>query len=138
MKAVRIHEHGGPDVLRWEEIADPECPPDRVILRIKASSINHLDIWVRNGFPGIPLPLIPGSDGSGVVHEVGAEVKDWEPGDEVMIQPGTYCSECRFCRRGRRITVLHSVSWANLRWYRLRVYGYRAEVSRPQTGIALL
>ena len=101
MKAVRIHEHGGPDVLRWEEIADPECPLDRVILRIKASSINHLDIWVRNGFPGIPLPFIPGSDGSGVVHEVGAEVKDWEPGDEVMIQPGTYCSECRFCRRGK-------------------------------------
>lgn len=101
MKAVRIHEHGGPEVLKWEEIAHPQCPPDKVILKIKATSINHLDIWIRIGFPGVPLPIIPGSDGSGVIHEAGAEVEGWKPGDEVMIQPGIYCGKCKFCLRGK-------------------------------------
>ncbi len=103
MKAVRIHEHGGPDVLRWEEIPSMDCPPDKLKVQIKAAALNHLDIWVRNGLPGIPipLPLIMGSDGSGVVVEVGGEVTEWKAGDEVIVQPSTFCGSCDFCRTGR-------------------------------------
>ncbi|MBC8174957.1 MAG: alcohol dehydrogenase catalytic domain-containing protein [Candidatus Marinimicrobia bacterium] len=65
MKAVRIHKFGGPEVLRWEDAPTPERRPDQVLVQIKASSINHLDIWVRNGLPVVTLPVILGSDGSG-------------------------------------------------------------------------
>ncbi|MEE2876656.1 MAG: zinc-binding dehydrogenase [Candidatus Neomarinimicrobiota bacterium] len=101
MRAVRIHEHGGPDVLKWERIEMPICSDDQVLVEVRAASINHLDIWVRKGFPGIELPLIMGSDAAGVVAEIGANVKDWSVGDEVIIQPGLYCGDCRFCRRDR-------------------------------------
>jgi len=70
MKAVRIHEHGGTDVLVWEEITDPVIKPDQVLVQIKAASINHLDIWVRRGIPGISLPMILGSDAAGIIKEV--------------------------------------------------------------------
>ena len=101
MKAVRIHEHGGPEVLTWDEMETPSCPSDKVLLEVKAASINHLDLWVRKGFPGIELPLIMGSDASGVIAEVGSEVTGWNSGDEVMIQPGIYCGKCKFCKRGK-------------------------------------
>ena len=87
MRAVRIHEHGGPDVLKWERIEMPICSDDQVLVEVRAASINHLDIWVRKGFPGIELPLIMGSDAAGVVAEIGVNVKDWSVGDEVIIQP---------------------------------------------------
>ena len=90
MKAVRIHEHGGPEVLTWDEMEAPSCPPGKILLEVKAASINHLDLWVRKGFPGIELPLIMGSDASGVIAEVGSEVTGWNSGDEVMVQPGIY------------------------------------------------
>ncbi|NOZ03707.1 MAG: zinc-binding dehydrogenase [FCB group bacterium] len=101
MKAVRIHTHGGPEVLQWEEIPDPKPGDSQVLVRIKATSLNHLDIWIRNGVPGTPLPIILGSDGAGVVEEVGKGVTSFKPGDEVIIQPLTYCGHCRFCETGR-------------------------------------
>ncbi|MEE9165908.1 MAG: alcohol dehydrogenase catalytic domain-containing protein, partial [Candidatus Neomarinimicrobiota bacterium] len=101
MRAVRIHEYGGPEVLRWEEIPEPVCPDGKILVEIKAASINHLDLWVRKGLPRTPLPIILGSDGSGVVTQVGRGAEQWEEGDEVIIQPGTYCGECTFCTRGK-------------------------------------
>lgn len=101
MKAVRIHEHGGPEVLRWEDVAQPEPGRGEVVVCIKAAAMNHLDLWVRQGFPGIPLPMILGSDGAGVVQATGKDVQDFSPGDEVVVQPLTYCGECRFCDQGR-------------------------------------
>lgn len=101
MKAVCIHEHGGLEVLRWEDVADPSYGRDEVLIRIKAAAMNHLDIWVRNGLPGVPLPVIMGSDGSGVIAELGADVEGWQVGDEVIIQPGTYCGECDRCKSGQ-------------------------------------
>lgn len=101
MKGVRIHEHGGPEVLRWETLPDPPCPPQSVRVAIKAASINHLDLWVRTGFPGIPLPIVLGSDASGVVTEVGAQTTRWRAGDEVVILPGTSCGKCTACLRRR-------------------------------------
>ncbi|MED5330743.1 MAG: alcohol dehydrogenase catalytic domain-containing protein, partial [Planctomycetota bacterium] len=76
MRAVVIHEHGGTEVLKIEEVPDPTCNPDGVVLEVKAVGLNHLDTWVRRGIDGhaFPLPLIPGCDFSGVVTEVGKDV----------------------------------------------------------------
>ena len=101
MKAIRIHKCGGPEVLRWETVPDPLCLPNQVLVQMKAMSINHLDIWVRNGLFNYPLPIIMGSDGAGVIVEVGQEVEGWKVGDAVIIQPGTYCGNCQFCQKGK-------------------------------------
>lgn len=103
MRAVRIHSHGGPEVLQLDEIPEPECPEDAVKVKIQATSLNHLDIWIREGIPGLPieLPLIPSSDGAGEIVKVGTEITDWNVGDEVVIQPGTFCNDCEFCKNGK-------------------------------------
>ena len=99
MKAVRIHGHGDVSVLQCDEIDQPVCESDKIILEVKASSINHLDIWVRSGLPRlkIPLPLVMGSDASGIITEVGQDVPNWKEGDVVVVQPGTFCGECELC-----------------------------------------
>ena len=66
MKAIQIHEFGGPEVLRWEEIPDPTPTEEEVLLEVKAASINHLDIWIRKGLPGVKLPRILGCDAAGI------------------------------------------------------------------------
>ena len=88
-------------MLQLEDIPEPDCDNGKVKIRIHASGINHLDIWVRNGLPGInsQLPMILGSDGAGTIVETGSDVKDWKPGDEVVIQPGTFCGYCPQCRK---------------------------------------
>ena len=103
MKAVRINEHGGIDKLIYDEIDEPSCPPDKVKIQVKAAALNHLDILVRNGLPSlpIPLPLIMGSDASGTIVEVASQVNNLHPGDDVVIQPGTFCNECQHCNEGR-------------------------------------
>jgi len=77
MKVIRIHEHGGPENLIYEEIADPKTAPGEVLVNVKATALNHLDIWVRSGSTGADynLPRIPGSDVAGRVSEIGSEVK---------------------------------------------------------------
>ena len=99
MKAVRIDEHGGLDKLIYDDLPQPHCTQDKVKINIKASALNHLDIWVRIGLPGlpVPLPIIPGSDGSGTIVEVGANINNYHIGDDVVIQPGTFCRECQHC-----------------------------------------
>ena len=101
MKAVRIHEHGSINVLKWEEVPIPAVSKSQVLVEIKAAALNHLDIWVRKGIPGVPLPCILGSDGSGIVKEIGSEVFSVKDGDEVLIQPLDYCENCRFCNMGK-------------------------------------
>ncbi len=91
MKAVRIHSHGNSDVLSIDDISEPVCEPQQVIIEMKAWALNHLDLWVRKGFGNknaLELPLILGSDGSGFIVEKGSKVKGWDNGDEVVIQPG--------------------------------------------------
>ena len=71
MKAVRIHEDGGPEVLRYEDAPDPEPRPGEVLVRLRAASLNHLDLWIRKGLPSVPKPRILGADGAGVVAALG-------------------------------------------------------------------
>ena len=103
MKAVIFSQHGGPEVLQYAEVADPQIKADEVLIEVRACALNHLDVWVRGGLPGIkiPLPHILGNDVAGVVREVGELVTWVKPGDEVMIQPGVSCRHCVECLSGR-------------------------------------
>jgi len=88
MKAVRIHEDGGPEVLRLDEVEDPVPGPGEVLIRLKAASLNHLDIWLRQGLPSVPKPRILGADGAGVVEALGEGVDGFEVGQRVVLNPG--------------------------------------------------
>lgn len=103
MKAMRIHEHGGPDVLKLDPIDPPHPGPGEVTVEVKACAMNHLDVWTRKGLPGvqIPMPHILGSDIAGVVAEIGEKVSGVSPGDEVVVQPGLSCGRCLRCIQGR-------------------------------------
>lgn len=103
MKATIFKQHGGPDVLEYADVPDPAIRANEVLVEVKACAMNHLDVFVRNGLPGIqiPLPHILGCDVSGVVREVGELVTWVKPGDEVMVQPGTSCGHCEACLSGQ-------------------------------------
>jgi NADPH:quinone reductase-like Zn-dependent oxidoreductase len=88
MKAVRIHEDGGPEVLRYEDAPDPEPGPGEVLIELRAASLNRLDLWVRRGLPSVPKPRILGADGAGVVAALGERVNGFALGDRVVINPG--------------------------------------------------
>jgi NADPH:quinone reductase-like Zn-dependent oxidoreductase len=103
MKAVIFAQHGGPDVLEFAEVADPQIKANEVLVEVRACALNHLDVWVRGGLPGIkiPLPHILGNDIAGVVREVGELVTWTKPGREVMVHPGLSCGHCIECLAGR-------------------------------------
>ncbi|MBI3989972.1 MAG: zinc-binding dehydrogenase [candidate division NC10 bacterium] len=103
MKAVRFHEHGGAENLLYEEAPDPSIRGNEVLVRVRACALNHLDIWVRNGIPGvkIPLPHILGSDIAGEVTQVGDLVTRPKIGDRILIAPGLSCGQCLPCLSGR-------------------------------------
>ena len=101
MKAIRIHAHGGVEQLRIEEVEAPHPGPREVLIEVRAAGLNHLDLWVRKGLPGIHLPLIPGSDAAGVVQEIGGGVTKFAIGDRVLAQPGFGCGLCSYCLGGR-------------------------------------
>lgn len=98
MKAVRIHEDGGPEVLRHEDVEDPVAGPGEVLVRFHAAGLNHLDIWVRKGLPSVPKPRILGADGAGLVAALGEGVDGFAVGDRVVLNPGI--------PHGDRITVV--------------------------------
>lgn len=100
MKAVRFHEHGGPEVLRYEDVADPAPANGRAIVRVRACALNHLDLWQRRGLERvrIPLPHISGSDVAGEIVEAGGA---FASGTRVLLQPGLGCGHCLRCQQGR-------------------------------------
>jgi NADPH:quinone reductase-like Zn-dependent oxidoreductase len=102
VKAVVVHEHGGFDQLQVEDRPKPEPGNGEVRVRLAAVGLNHLDVWVRRGVPGhtFPLPLIPGSDGAGVIDAVGDDVQTVKVGAEVIVLPGISCCECDACGAG--------------------------------------
>jgi NADPH:quinone reductase-like Zn-dependent oxidoreductase len=111
MKAVRIHQFGGPEVLRYEDAPDPEPRKDQVLVRVRACALNHLDIFVRNGLPGVKLPHILGSDIAGEIVEVGEYITGFKPGQRVLLAPMHFCGYCMKCVAGlqnqcREFTVL--------------------------------
>lgn len=87
MQAVQLTETGAPDVLRLSEVADPTADPGTVVVRIKAAALNRRDVYLRKGIAPSPLPVIPGSDGAGIVEAVGDGVTNVAVGDDVIILP---------------------------------------------------
>jgi NADPH:quinone reductase-like Zn-dependent oxidoreductase len=102
MKAVRIHQFGGPEVLKYEDIPDPQPRKDQVLIRVKACSLNHLDLWVRKGLPGVKLPHIPGSDVAGEIVEIGEYVSGFTTGQRVLVAPMHFCGYCVNCLAGKQ------------------------------------
>jgi NADPH:quinone reductase-like Zn-dependent oxidoreductase len=103
MKAITIFEHGGPEVLRYTDVPEPKIGAHEVLVRVRACALNHLDLWIRKGLPGrpIPFPHIPGSDISGEVAKVGESVPNVHVGDKVLLAPGISCGQCGQCIAGR-------------------------------------
>lgn len=103
MKAVRFHQHGGPEVLRYEDVAEPEIRADEALIRVRACSLNHLDLFVRGGIPGIhySMPHILGADVAGEVVRTGDLCWRVQPGQRVLLAPATSCRQCEWCLSGR-------------------------------------
>jgi NADPH:quinone reductase-like Zn-dependent oxidoreductase len=104
VKAVRIHEDGGPEVLRYEEVPCPMPGKGQVLIELRAASLNHLDIWVRRGLPSVPKPRILGADGAGIV----VSGDGFEPGDRVVINPGLDHGDGRITVRGEHTDGTHA------------------------------
>jgi NADPH:quinone reductase-like Zn-dependent oxidoreductase len=102
MKAIVYTEHGGPEVLRYTDAREPSIDAYEVLVRVRACALNHLDLFLRRGIPGVPIPLphIPGSDIAGEVAKVGEKVKGIKVGERVLLQPGISCGHCARCLAG--------------------------------------
>jgi len=88
-----------PGAYRDGELPDPEAGPGEVRVRLVASALNHMDLWVAKGLPKPHLPHVPGADGAGVVDAVGEGVEDVAPGDDVVLNPAVACGRCHQCLR---------------------------------------
>lgn len=124
MKAVRIHAHGGLDVLRYEEVEKPRLTsPADAIVQLKTAALNRIDLWNRQGLTGmdIALPHILGADGAGIVVETGDQVHNVKPGDPVCLYPPSGCGRCEFCSTDREFLCI------NLRVLGERLQGTYAE-----------
>lgn len=104
MRALFFREHGSIENLTFGERPEPELGPGEVLIRLQAAALNHLDLFVLRGLPGIPVPLphIGGADGAGVVVQTGPGVEKVKVGQEVVFNPGLWCGECEFCRKGEQ------------------------------------
>jgi NADPH:quinone reductase-like Zn-dependent oxidoreductase len=103
LKAIVFEKHGGPDVLKFTEAPEPQLGARDVLVRVRACALNHLDLWVRGGLPGVPIPLphIPGSDIAGEVAKVGIEAERVSVGQRVLLAPGVSCGRCTACLAGQ-------------------------------------
>lgn len=102
MKAIFFEQHGGTEALQYGELPDPKVQPGKLLVRLEAVAMNHLDLLVLEGWPGLALemPHIPGADGAGEVIEVGEGVEQFAPGDRVVIYPNFSCGRCEYCVAG--------------------------------------
>lgn len=102
MKAILFYQHGGPEVLQYSDFPAPQPGREQALVRLRAAALNRLDLWVREGWPGIRLeyPHIPGADGAGKVEALGDGVTGWKAGDRVVINSNLSCGECEACQAG--------------------------------------
>src|SRR5690242_529342 len=102
MKAILFHQHGAPDVLKYEDAPEPALRANDVLVRVKACALNHLDLWLRRGLPNVPIPLphIPGSDIAGEIAKIGAQVTTVRVGQKVVLAPLVSCGKCPACLAG--------------------------------------
>ena len=102
MKAVILNKFEGPDSVQIQDMPEPQITDDEILLDVKAATLNHLDIWVTMGRhgPDVATPHIAGADAAGIVAAVGPRVKNIAVGDQVLINPGLSCGNCRFCNSG--------------------------------------
>ena len=102
MKAVIFRRHGGPEVLEYADVPELSISAGEILVQVKACSVNHLDLWIRQGIPAyrIALPHISGCDVAGVIDRVGPGVTDLKAGDRVVLAPGLSCGQCDWCRKG--------------------------------------
>jgi NADPH:quinone reductase-like Zn-dependent oxidoreductase len=127
VKAVRVHAFGGPEVLSYEEVADPRPLPGEVLVRVRAASVNHFDIWLRRGERRRPpLPFVPGSD---VAGEVVRGYGRWAAGHRVIAYPATSCGACAACRRGDESVCMG---------YRAIAGGYAELIALPAANLHAL
>ncbi len=103
MKVARIHQHGGPEVLVYEDVLEPKIKANQVLIRVRACALNHLDLFVRAGIPGMKfaMPHVLGSDIAGEVVEVGELCERVKPGWRVLLAPGVSCRQCEQCLSGK-------------------------------------
>ena len=110
MRGLTLSTHGTLDQLALrDDLPEPPLVHDTdVRVRIRAAALNHLDLFVLEGMPGLPLqlPQVCGADGAGVIDAAGARVKGWKTGDRVLINPGVSCGECELCRAGEQSLCL--------------------------------
>jgi len=112
MKAARIHQHGGPEALVYEDVPEPAIRANQVLVRVRACALNHLDLFVRAGIPGLKfaMPHVLGSDIAGEIVAVGDLCERVKPGWRVLLSPGLSCRQCEQCLAGndnfcRRYTI---------------------------------
>jgi len=108
MKALAFSEHGGLDKLGYQDVPDPKIADGEVLVRVRAGALNHLDLFVREGIPGLklPLPFWSGCDIAGDVAEVGRAVQGVAVGDRVAVNPNLHCGRCEFCVKGEHSLCL--------------------------------
>jgi NADPH:quinone reductase-like Zn-dependent oxidoreductase len=101
MRALYLAAHGGVEQVGFGELPEPVPGAGEALVRLAAAALNHLDLFVLGGIPGITLemPHVGGADGAGVIAALGPGVSGWREGDEVVLNPGLSCGECEFCRR---------------------------------------
>ena len=132
MKAVRFHEHGDAEVLKYEDAPDPKIDANEVLVKVKACALNHLDVFLRAGVRGwiLMMPHIVGSDISGVVAEAGSLTTRVKPGDRVLLAPGVSCGQCEMCWKG-----LDSACRSYTLFGVMRDGGYAEYVKAPETNV---
>ena len=124
MRAAVIRGHGGPEVVEICELPTPEPGPGQVRLRVYATALNHLDLWVRRGIPGVPpaFPHVGGCDIAGTIDALGPGVEGWEVGQRVVVNPQLSCGRCRYCLRGQdnlclQFAIVGEHTWGGMAEY---------------------
>ncbi len=124
MKAAFIKEHGDIENLIVGELDAPKIAANEVLIETKYAALNHIDLFLINGWSGLNLkmPHVLGSDGSGIIKEIGSEVTNFQKGDKVSVNPGTSCGKCHMCLSGKQVfckdfSILGEYEWGTFAQY---------------------